>query len=227
MMNVCQLALMISLLPLSVSGLEIPDLEHYRDRVTKILDSGNTEDGSPEVRQSLDRIQGMTSSEQWKEKKEAHKPGIANALKLPKVAEGVKDKGEEVYEYPLLFVSGSMPMETLRNYARDLERHRGRMILRGAIKSLETLQPTLRFIQGVLAKDAGCQDFGCEMYSVEILIDPLLYREHRIKQVPALVIHKGTIQHCDSDNAVKVGTGAVYGDVSLDFLMSVFRKQIN
>ncbi|MDW7711822.1 MAG: type-F conjugative transfer system pilin assembly protein TrbC [Deferrisomatales bacterium] len=91
-----------------------------------------------------------------------------------------------------LFISESVPLETLRNYARDvadLGDPRIVMVLRGFVGGMRHVLPTRRFVLDVLRKDLACNPEAasdCELYPVSLVIDPLLFRRYDIQAVPAV-----------------------------------------
>ena len=58
-----------------------------------------------------------------------------------------------------IFISSSMPRETLRNYVRDVARLKDpnvRLIMRGLVGGVKYIKPTMRFVSGILLKDPAC-----------------------------------------------------------------------
>ncbi|MDF1556294.1 MAG: TrbC family F-type conjugative pilus assembly protein [Deferrisomatales bacterium] len=92
-----------------------------------------------------------------------------------------------------LFISESIPLETLRNYARDIAEMGDPgivMVLRGFIGGMRQVLPTRRFVLDVLRKDLACDPEArtdCELYLVNLVIDPLLFRLYGVREVPAVV----------------------------------------
>ena len=126
---------------------------------------------------------------------------------------------EKIY----LFISSSIPHNTLRTYVRELDKLNDPnivVVLRGFVGSMEKIRPTLEFIESLLVKDSTCrlsEGKQCEVYQANIQIDPLVYRKFNIQQVPALAYVKNisnTTKISDEPEAV-----VVYGDVSLDYAL--------
>ena len=124
-------------------------------------------------------------------------------------------------EYPLLFVSSSIPMVTLRNYLPDLEKAGGKMVLRGMVDGADKIKPTLRFMLEALRKHPECHLPDCELFSVEILVDPVLFREFEVDKVPALTLYKGEVSHCESSS--NSAGRVIFGDRSLNYLIERWR----
>jgi len=135
-----------------------------------------------------------------------------------------------------IFVSSSVPRQTLRNYAVDLDKLRDpgiSMVMRGFVGGMKHVKPTLEFVTKTIVKDESCDAAKekCETYSVNIGIDPMLFRRYRITQVPAVVYVKGLSV---ADQAMSEGIGSnakasdfyvVYGDASLDYVLERIHKE--
>jgi type-F conjugative transfer system pilin assembly protein TrbC len=136
---------------------------------------------------------------------------------------------ERVY----VFISSSMPLQTLRNYANSIDKGGDRnvvFVLRGMIGGISKLLPTMDFIGSILVKDSGCLEkslksggsIECSTYGAEVLIDPMLFLRYEIVKVPAVVYATG-VKPFDADQSegfeanTQVGSSkTVYGDASLD-----------
>jgi hypothetical protein len=112
------------------------------------------------------------------------------------------------YKY-YLFISSSIPENTLYTYAQQIYNHNKKnpdkkivMVIRGCIKSCEKVMPTINWIKKIITLD-GKYEKGLE--GVEVWIDPILYREFKIKKVPCLA----------SKETQKVACG----DWNLDYLL--------
>ncbi len=115
-----------------------------------------------------------------------------------------------IEEYDL-FISSSLPLHTLRNYARDIDRLRRekgvavRMVMRGFVDGMARIKPTIDFITNIIAvnPDASILD-GPETYLVQVDIDP--EKTMATEKVPAL--------------ADKEGRCFVFGDSAVEDLIS-------
>lgn len=139
-----------------------------------------------------------------------------NVFRLPVKRERNKDATEnQKLKKPTqlcnLFVSSSIPISTLRNYAEkadDLYKRKGvfiRFVLRGGIGGLTQIGPTVSWGHKIVIKNPDCQS-DCQIWSITVEIDPLPFKDRHIEQVPALA--------CDGH------TGVAYGDGGLDLLFS-------
>jgi type-F conjugative transfer system pilin assembly protein TrbC len=151
----------------------------------------------------------------------------------PAKAAGRLAPDERIY----VFVSASLPMETLRNYAADIAgsgEAKLVMVLRGFVGGARQIGPTARFTEQVLRHDPGCEPQGansCAARSVPILVDPLLFRRYGIERVPAVVYARG-VSVLDADqsegrpeNATAGTHFAVYGDAGLPYVLELIQRE--
>ena len=130
-----------------------------------------------------------------------------------------------------VFISSSMPKETLKNYASSIDRLKDSriiMVLRGCIGGCRKLMPTAHFVQSIVAPSEK------EQLQVEVQIDPNLFRLHDVGVVPAIVFASGV--HLDVDegsegNLTHIQSApssyAVFGDVSLDYAIEKIDAKVN
>ncbi|MCC6503803.1 MAG: hypothetical protein IT362_11810 [Deltaproteobacteria bacterium] len=133
-----------------------------------------------------------------------------------------------------IFVSSSVPKDTLRNYARDLDRlgqPRMSIVMRGFVGGMTKVRPTLEFLRGVLFKDETCDYDKCEAYRAPALIDPLLFRRYGIEAVPAIVYAKG-VRVVNFTVSEGLGEGAetgdyyiLYGDAALEGALELINSE--
>ncbi|MBT0667380.1 conjugal transfer protein TrbC [Novosphingobium profundi] len=127
---------------------------------------------------------------------------------------------------PVLFVSSSMPISTLRNYAAQLERVNGVMAFRGAPGGLRKMEPMARLTAQILRLDPGCEGPGCRMRAVQLIIDPIVFRQHSIAQVPALAMIPGdpTQAYCERDEDSPRARHVVTGDSALSGMFEAYAR---
>jgi len=132
-----------------------------------------------------------------------------------------------------IFISSSVPKETLRNYVRDLDalgQPRMSIVMRGFVGGMTKVRPTLEFLRGVLFKDENCDSDKCEAYRAPVLIDPSLFRRYGIEAVPAIVYARGVkgVDSTVSEGVKEVAeTGEhyiLYGDAVLDGALEVLNS---
>jgi conjugal transfer pilus assembly protein TrbC len=135
-----------------------------------------------------------------------------------------------------LFVSSSVPIQTLRNYAADLDKLGDpniSMVMRGFVEGMKYMKPTLDFLAKVIAEDPGCnvKESKCAAYDINFMIDPLLFRMYGIEVVPAIVYARNvsvadTAMSEGAEGNAKVGDYYVlYGDVSLEHALELFYSE--
>ncbi|MFZ0450128.1 MAG: TrbC family F-type conjugative pilus assembly protein, partial [Desulfatiglandaceae bacterium] len=132
---------------------------------------------------------------------------------------GTAKAGEKAFLLPdervYLFISSSMPLSTLRNYAADMDRLKDphiTMVMRGFVGGMHYIKPTISFIEKILVKDPTClsacdlatdpsgqagaqagdaSDQKCDLFHVTVNVDPLLYSRYEIRSVPAILYIRG------------------------------------
>lgn len=135
-----------------------------------------------------------------------------------------------------IFVSASVPMATLRNYARDIDRLNDPhvvLVMRGFVGGMKHIKPTLSLVRRIIAKDQAC-DSGrgkCESYRVAMQVDPLLFRKYGIDRVPASVyvpdahVIDASLSEGMVDNMAAKEHYVLHGDASLAHVLEAFRKE--
>jgi len=103
-------------------------------------------------------------------------------------AKGFLSQTERLY----LFVSSSMPEHAVRRYVSSVALTGDKnitVVLRGAIGGVSKIGPTAAYIAKLTREDDSCdfKTMDCKLHAVDVVIDPLLYRMHKVERVPALV----------------------------------------
>lgn len=199
---------------------------------------------NPEARKAADALFQLYQSEAFQERIRKERQRLAEEFfgaggqevpvgppKPPE--EGGSVAGERFY----LFVSSSVPLATLRNYAADLARlndPRFVMVLRGFIGGARRIGPTASFIADVLKADPDCNldsTRECAMRGIPFIVDPLLFRSSGITHVPAVVfipeIEKNAPNSRERLSSART-TGEpmiVYGDVSLGHALELMARE--
>jgi conjugal transfer pilus assembly protein TrbC len=120
-----------------------------------------------------------------------------------------------------VFISSSLPMKTLTNYADSLDKLRDpriAMILRGCVETCSKIKPTVQFMKAIINPSEDVKRLA------EFQIDPFLYRHYKISQVPAIVFARGVStlnpelsEGLQSNIQKTTESYVVYGDVSLEY----------
>jgi type-F conjugative transfer system pilin assembly protein TrbC len=135
-----------------------------------------------------------------------------------------------------IFISSSVPVHTLRNYASTLDRLRDPnivMVMRGFVGGMKYIDPTIRFVGDILKKDTGCDmtKKKCETYRADFQIDPLLFRRYQIAKVPAVVYVTGiNVLDVEMSEGLENNTEVsnyyvLYGDASLEYMLDTMHKE--
>ncbi|MFD2431441.1 type-F conjugative transfer system pilin assembly protein TrbC [Sphingobium scionense] len=134
--------------------------------------------------------------------------------------------GGETRWVPVLFVSSTMPVATLRTYAGQLERAGGVMAFRGMPGGMRKVAPMAKLSAAILRIDPGCEGPGCAMRNVQLIVDPLVFRQHGVTRVPALAMVPGdpTQPYCERDEAAPRAPHLVFGDAALDGLLEEYGR---
>lgn len=186
------------------------------------------------IKERVNDLMTRIQSPEWKEKlKEAQKRamdmfGIAEPTKEA-VVDDAKIAGTTDRLY--IFVSQSMPLETLRTYAMDSEHIPGAMlVMRGFVKDGQQMGPTIEFFSQVVRQDPRCTAKDCPLRAVDINIDPILFKRYGITHVPAFVYEENVNDdgHCSdgvADMEKKHGVDVVYGAASLRYVLELLNKE--
>jgi conjugal transfer pilus assembly protein TrbC len=102
---------------------------------------------------------------------------------------------------PMIFVSLSMPVASLKKLAMDAQKVGGVLLLRGTIN--RSLKETVAAIKPLA--DQG----------VEVNIDPTSFERYGIKVVPTFVVDLSGAQGCDGGTACAQRSALIEGDVTL------------
>ncbi len=145
---------------------------------------------------------------------------------------GKLSSDERIY----VFISSSMPLQAIRNYAASVARLGDSgiiLVMRGFVEGMTKIQPTIRFIGSVLQRDPSCNptDGECEMLAAALAVDPLLFRRYSIDHVPAVVYVCGVkaedaaLSEGDSRNTGISESHTVFGDASLEYLIEQIQRE--
>lgn len=160
---------------------------------------------------------------------EHYYPDIDNAV----LSQGKLGLEERIY----VFVSASMPLQTIRNYAASIAKYddsRIMMVLRGFVGGVGKIQPTIDLVGRVMQRDLSCNPATggeCEIFSVQFGVDPLLFRRYGIDRVPAVVYARGikaqdtSLSEGDSNNAAVSGHWSAFGDASLEYIIDQIQRE--
>ncbi len=122
---------------------------------------------------------------------------------------------------PVLFASSSMPTATLRTYAAQLEKARGVIAFRGMPGGMTKVAPMAKLTAEILRLDPGCEGPACAMRDVQLIVDPLVFRQHGVTRVPALAMIPSdpVLPYCEREDESPRAAHVVYGDAALSGLL--------
>lgn len=126
----------------------------------------------------------------------------------------------------LLFVSSAMPVAILRTYAAQLERVGGVIAFRGMPGGLAKVAPMAKLSAQILRIDPGCEGPACPMRNVQIIVDPLVFRQHSVTRVPALGLIPAdpTQPYCEREEDSPQSQHIIYGDAALSGLLEEYAR---
>jgi len=121
-------------------------------------------------------------------------------------SESIRSDTSNISGNYVLFISSSIPLNTLRAYAHDISENNlpVTMILKGFVGGMTKMKPTVQFIKSIIQVDDDCQ-VDCDTYNVDINIDPELFNGFNIKSVPAFTDLSGSTR--------------LYGDADVAYLI--------
>lgn len=127
---------------------------------------------------------------------------------------------------PVLFVSSSMPVAILRTYASQLEKAHGVLAFRGMPGGLTHVAPMAKLSAEILRLDPGCEGPACVMRDVQLIVDPILFRQHAIARVPALAMVPGdpAQPYCEREEDSSIAAHIVYGDAALSGMLNEYAR---
>lgn len=210
------------------SGLKIPENRRQKEmeeKARKLAEDFHSEASEKKLAAETERLKSGLFAKQLNQAK-TEETGVKATLSESRYLRST----ERIY----LFVSSSIPMTTLRNYAADSARLADpniSMVMRGMIGGMKTVRPTTEFVSRMIVKKTDCKVFQerCEAHKVNFLIDPLLFRKYRITQVPALVYvpHTNVIERDKSEGLTEAEGEfyVLYGDASLEYLLETLRRE--
>jgi len=207
--------------------LTIPDNSHNEWAIEKAKDFVAIYN-SPEFKQRVE-------AEVERLKKDVFNATIENYYKDDKNISPLSSplsENERVY----VFVSSSVPLETLRTYAAQIDKAGDRnivMVLRGFLEGNNRKKATQRFVSSVLIKDPSCKSSvtQCSIFKTLIEIDPLLFKRYNVFDVPS-VVYASDIKLLTTIGSEGIESNAsvnkhykVQGDASLDYIIDTINNE--
>jgi conjugal transfer pilus assembly protein TrbC len=128
-----------------------------------------------------------------------------------------------------VFISSAMSKRVLRKKIKAVAKiPNGVLVLRGFVGGAKTVTPTLKFIVDILKKEASCEGLACELYAVEVNIDPIRFARYGINRVPAVVYEpeEQFMGYCKGDALKKSSDRlVVYGEATLKYALETLQAE--
>ena len=212
----------------TVSGpTALPDLPDKERR--RAFDGLRARTPSPELearaREGLEKArEGVATEREAMARRMAQALGL-DAPDVTPVADAMQSPAAKNW-VPVLFVSSSMPVAVLRTYVSQLEKAGGVMAFRGMPGGLTKVGPMAKLSAQILRIDPGCEGPACAMRNVQIIVDPLVFRQHGVTRVPALAMIPGdpAQPYCERDENAPVSPHVVYGDAALSGMLGEYAR---
>ena len=86
--------------------------------------------------------------------------------------------------------------------------------------------PMAKMTAQILRLDPGCEGPNCVMRDVQLIIDPVVFRQHGIAQVPALAMIPGdpTQAYCERYDDSPRASHVVFGDSALPGMFEAYAR---
>ena len=146
-----------------------------------------------------------------------------DAIKAPE-----QSLGQGSYLY--IFVSSSMPENTIRAYVQDialLQEHNIIIAFRGIVGNPPKIKETAKYIKMICQNDPDCRG-KCRRYKAKFAIDPILFENYKITEAPTFVYDRHA-EKTDMGRKKKIKNESEYfkltGDVSIEYALEIFRRE--
>lgn len=127
------------------------------------------------------------------------------------VAEQDRPQLSQAASSVLIFVSFSMPVESIKGWIRQAQKINASVYIRGLVNN--SFKDTAKAVSGLVYDQKG-----------GLLIDPNVFKEYGIIQVPAVVVVKGDNKKSGKQVKEKNDFDVIYGDVFLDYALEKISK---
>jgi len=209
------------------SGIPEPSQAMRRRAFEAMRQKGRFPDIEKQARKDReDAAQRLTAEHDAVQKRLYEALGLAAPIEAEKPKDGRAVASAKSW-VPMLFASSSMPLQALRNYAAQLETVGGVIAFRGVPGGMSKVGPMAKLTAQILRVDPGCEGPACTMRNVQLIVDPVLFRQHGVAQVPAFALVPGdpTLPYCERDEEVMPrASHIVFGDAALSGLMDEYAR---
>lgn len=173
----------------------------------------------------IENIERFIQSDQFNGKINHYAGSVKRSLNMPESENDTALLGN-MGPRLILFVSASVPLTTLRNYAHDLNRIGGVMVFKAPVEDATKLKPMMNLMRKIMAVEPGCLQRGCEMLPLNVAVDPARFRRYGVSEVPAAVIETNVSfePNCNGERPYEKQSEIVYGDASIETMLQHLRK---
>ena len=232
---------------MKAQSLSIPDIEVSLKKAEALGTSINipTNTSEKKMMEAAERTNVVYQSPEFQGRLKAETERIKQALFGDAVEQYYPDRDNPVPiqgklgadERIYVFVSSSMPLQTIRNYAASIARYgdpKIMMVLRGFVGGVGKIQPTIDLVGRVVQRNPACnpvKEGECEILPVPFGVDPLLFRRYGIDRVPAVVYARGVkaedagLSEGDAKNAAVSEFWSAFGDASLEYIVDQMQRE--
>lgn len=210
-----------------IRTMNVPNNAHGKEgdkRAAKIMNKLNSAEYQERIRLETDRVMNSVFHDRIN-------PDVTTTA-VSAVAYGRLRPDERLY----IFVSSSVPLQTLRTFAARIDAIADpniSMVMRGFVGGMKHWDKMIDYSSGVLMKDSACEVSSgrCEILNVNFEVDPLLFRRYGVKTVPTVVFATG-VNSGDPGmseglrDTVRVSDfTSIGGDMSLSYLIGEIAKE--
>ena len=219
--------LFLVVVPFSVKAASLEDRLDQLNKDTSMVEIDRRSlDRKPsrDIQKTVEQIVSLYRSPEYRQKLKQEQRKIRKILRLNGQTDSDEDLGEQTGQSGLpvyVFVSASIPLQTLRNYAAGMTGQTAYapvMVFRGFIGGAGKIGPTAQLIADIINVDSTCEMSSgqCDTWPVSVTVDPLKFRRFGIEKVPAIVLDRGE----------KKEPFILYGDVSLTYALNQFNLEV-
>ncbi len=207
------------------------------ENIKRMAEKASKINMTPEMLERVESLVKHIESDQYRDEMKGMRAAAESVVDIdgnPLVTENMKKKmkpqsitGDRLY----VFISSSVPKRTLRNYVRDIAKLKNAvLVLRGFVGGASHVKPTARFVIDILKKEEHCEAAECDMWNVEVQIDPILFKRYNIQRVPAVAfaedIHfDGYCRVKEEDLNKQIHDLVVYGDAALSYVINYMYEE--
>lgn len=211
-------------------------VEQYRQRLEQNKNNNVNVEVNDAMKARAKKMHEYSNSKEFQESVNENKTRLQLAYpeifgEAPESAKVKEKKPEYEGDRVFVFISKSIPEETLRNYISDLAQlPQATAVLKGFVGGVQKMQPTIQFIGDLMKEDRDCKMPDCDFNSANIVVDPIIFQRLKIDRVPAIAYiedYKRT-GYCSEglDDGAKMNkVHVVYGDVPLKFALEYIDRK--